>query len=75
MDISSVGSGSYAQSAQLASSAESTPSVSAEGIIGILKDSVEIQGDMALKLIEAGLETSFTQDKMAIAQQIIDVYA
>ncbi len=46
-----------------------------EGITGLLKDSVEIQGDMALKLIESGLQTQFTEQKMAIAQQIIDVYA
>ena len=75
MNISAASQVSYPQTAQMASPSVDVSTGGSEGIIGILKDSVEIQGDMAMKLIEAGLETSFAEDKMAIAQQIIDVYA
>ncbi len=75
MDVSTVSAQQMPAPNASASLASPVPSSGGEGILGLLKDSVEIQGDMALQLIQSGLQTQFVEDKMAIAQQIIDVYA
>ncbi len=75
MDVSTVSAQTYQPTVSSAEMATDTSSSSGGGIVGVLKDSVEIQGDMALKLIESGLQTQFTEQKMATAQQIIDTYA
>ena len=74
MNVSAVSAPTYQPQAS-ASLASPTSGSGGDGIIGVLKDSVEIQGDMALKLIESGMQTQFIEQKMAMAQQIIDVYA
>ncbi len=74
MDVSAVS--AQPMSVQTPSASLASPSSSGgDGIYGLLKDSVEIQGNMALKLIESGLQTQAIEQKMATAQQIIDTYA
>ena len=75
MDVSAVS--AQPMSVQTPSASLASPSASGggDGIYGLLKDSVEIQGDMALKLIESGLQTQVIEQNMATAQQIIDTYA
>ncbi len=75
MDVSAVSAQSYQPTVSSAELSAADSSASGDGVVGLLKDSVEIQGDMALKLIQSGLQTQFTEQKMATAQQIIDTYA
>lgn len=75
MDVLAVSTQPMSVQTPSASLASSSTSGGGNGIYGLLKDSVEIQGDMALKLIESGLQTQVIEQKMATAQQIIDTYA
>lgn len=44
-------------------------------LMGILMQGMRNQADMSQKAIAVGVENSIIADKMAIAQNIIDVYA
>ncbi len=78
MDVSGV---SSAMASAYASSGASGSAGDAGGVgVSILKDAIDMQGDMAMRLIEANMQLSMQQQKMGIASEIIaanqvDVYA
>jgi hypothetical protein len=49
--------------------------VAQDAIISVLKASSEMQADMVETLLSVGIENQISAQKMAIAGQIIDVYA
>lgn len=73
MNISAAG--VNAAYSQLNTSPSSAQTADAGGVaLSVLKEAVNFEADMALKLISINLEASFAYDKMALTQQIVDMY-
>lgn len=77
MSVSGIGGGlSAALSAYSGAGSGGSPEAVAGGAgVEVLKQAIEVEAEMAMKLIQATVETNFDNQKMAIAQQIIDTYA
>ena len=80
MSVSGIGGGlSAALAAYSAAGSGGSPEAVAGGGGGagveLLKQAIDVEAELAMKLIQATVQTNFDNQKMALAQQIIDVYA
>lgn len=77
MSVNGISGGlSAALAAYSAASSGGSPEAAAGGAgVEVLKQAIDVEAELAMKLIQATVQTNFDNQKMALAQQIIDIYA
>ena len=75
--IGGIGGGYYYSPVPVVSTpAAAAPAPAADGgsVTGVMMDAVNLEGELALKLLKAGAQEQIAAQKMEFTQQIVDMY-